>query len=101
MVNFFTRTNMMIIAGFILVVAGIIFALQYRTEGMASLSNSLTGVNKSVIDNQIECAINKGDTFNYVDGNISLGHAKLPSANYFEALDNKKNVNVNSLTTVA
>jgi hypothetical protein len=98
MANFFTRNNTIIVLVFITIVAGIILALQYRTETMATLGSEMTGVNKSVIDKQIECVINKGDTFNYVDGNISLGHARLPSAHYFEALDTKKPVN--SLTTV-
>jgi len=92
--NFFTRNNTIIIVTAIIIIAGIILALQFRPikEAMATLSSSLTGPNRSVIDRQIECSLDKGSKFNYLEGNISLGNARLPSANYFEALDSRNNV---------
>jgi hypothetical protein len=40
-----------------------------------------------LIENQIDCTLKRDSKPNYVQDNISLGNAKLPSANYFEALD--------------
>jgi len=40
-----------------------------------------------LLEEQINCTLRRDAKPNYVQDNISLGNAKLPSANYFEALD--------------